>query len=203
MKTPGSDRPSKAPFTFPALLAAGSMAAMILLASLSACRNDIETVRSLDFIDTLPAMTADDIEIIYSEKGKVQIRLVSPRLISKETETEPILVFPDGFTVYFYDSIMKPTSTISADYGISYEKKKLMEARHNVVVVNTQKNEQLNTEELFWDQNKEVIYSETFVKITSGQQVIYGEGLYSKQPFDVMEVYKTSGVLEIKEEPGK
>lgn len=203
MKKPGSDRQSKAPVRLPALLAVGSIAAVILLASLPACRNDIETVRSLEFVDTLPEMTADDIEIIYSERGKVQIRLVSPRLISKEEDDEPILIFPDGFTVYFYDSIMKPTSTISADYGISYEKKKIMEARHNVVVVNTEKDEQLNTEELFWDRNKEVIYSETFVKITSGEQVIYGEGLYSKQPFDVMEVYKTSGVLEIREEPAK
>jgi LPS export ABC transporter protein LptC len=184
------------------LSAAGGIAFFLILVFLSACKNDIQVIRSLDVVDTLPEMSAKDIQIFYSEKGKVQIKLVSPTLITKEEE-ETELIFPDGFMVYFYDTLMNVTSTITADYGISYQKKKLMEARHNVVVVNTEKGETLNTEELFWDRNREVIYSDKFVRITSGEQVINGEGLYSKAPFDQMEVKRVNGVLEIKEEPGR
>jgi len=165
---------------------------------LPSCKNDVQKVLSLDFVDTLPELTARDIEIIYSEKAKVQIKLVSPYLV-KTTEEEPVMYFPEGFTVYFYDSAMHLKSTITADYGISYEKKKLMEARHNVVVENMDKGEKLNTEELFWDRVKQQIYSNKFVKLTTGEQVVTGDGLTSEEPFDEVIITNPKGLIEFKE----
>lgn len=168
---------------------------------LPSCKNDVQTVLSLDVVDTLPALTARDIEIYYSEKAKVQIKLVSPYLVNKTGEEEDLLLFPEGFTVFFYDSAMTLQTTITADYGISYEKKKLMEARHNVVVENKQKAERLNTEELFWDRNKAMIYSNQFVKLTTGENVVTGDGLTSKEPFDELNIHHVQGLLELKDEP--
>jgi LPS export ABC transporter protein LptC len=175
--------------------------AMFFTTSLSSCKNDVQTVLSLDYVDTLPEVNARDIEIYYSERARVQIKLVSPYLVNK-AEEEPVLLFPEGFTVYFYDSLMNVQSTITADYGVSYEKKKIMEARHNVVVENLQKGEKLNTEELFWDRNKQEIYSNKFVRLTTGEQVITGDGLTSKEPFDEILISNPKGLLEFKEEPG-
>ena len=180
-------------------LISGIVALILLSAILPSCKNDVQTVLSLDVVDTLPEMTARDIEIIYSEKAKAQIKLVSPYLVSK-SEDEPLLLFPRGFTVYFYDTAMNITTKITADYGISHENKKLMEARHNVVVENLVKKEKLNTEELFWDRNKGRIYSNKFVRITSGGQVYTGDGLTSVQPFDELEVSNPKGLIEIHEE---
>ena len=163
------------------------------------CKNDVQTVLSLDIVDTLPEMTAKDIEILYSEKARVQIKLVSPYLVNK-TEDEPVLLFPQGFTVYFYDTAMNIQSTITADYGISYEKKKIMEARHNVVVENMEKGEKLMTEELFWDRGKQLIYSNKFVRLTTGEQVVTGDGLTSEEPFDELIILNPKGTIEIKEE---
>ena len=179
------------------------IAGMLTFASatvLPSCQNDVQTVLSLDVVDTLPEMTARDVEIIYSERARVQIKLVSPYLVN-ETKEEPLLIFPEGFTVYFYDSAMNLQSTITADYGISYEKKKLMEARHNVVVENLKKGEKLNTEELFWDRNKQQIYSNKFVRLTTGEQVVTGDGLTSKDPFDEIFITNPKGLLEFKEDP--
>jgi LPS export ABC transporter protein LptC len=169
---------------------------------LPSCKNDVQKVLSLDVLDTLPEMTARDIEILYSEKAKVQIKLISPLLISK-SEEDPVLLFPKGFTVFFYDSAMNLKTTITAEYGISYEKKKLMEARNNVVVENLEKGQKLNTEELFWDRDKQVIYSKKFVKLTSSETVIMGDGLTSEQPFEELIISHPTGPIEIKEEPQK
>ncbi len=171
----------------------GIIAVVLLSTILPSCKNDVQTVLSLDVVDTLPEMTARDIEILYSEKARVQIKLISPLLVSK-SEEEPVLLFPKGFTVFFYDSAMNLKSTITAEYGISYEKKKLMEARNNVVVENLEKEEKLNTEELFWDRDKGLIYSNKFVRITSGGQVYTGDGLTSYQPFDELEVSKSERI---------
>lgn len=181
------------------ILIAAVMVIALSGALFSSCKNDVQTVLSLDYVDTLPEVSARDIEILYSEKGQVQIKLVSSYLVNK-TEEEPVLLFPEGFMVYFYDSAMNLQSTISADYGISYEKKKIMEARHNVVVENMQKGEKLNTEELFWDRGKELIYSNKFVKLTTGEQVITGDGLTSAEPFEELVISNPRGLIEVKEE---
>jgi LPS export ABC transporter protein LptC len=179
-----------------------SIAGLFITAMFPSCKNDVQTVLSLDVVDTLPEMTAKDVQIVYSEKAKVRIKLESPLLVNK-TEEDNTLLFPEGFIVYFYDSAMNIQSTITADYGISYEKKKLMEARHNVVVENLQKGEKLNTEELFWDREKQLIYSNKFVKLTTGEQVITGDGLTSEEPFDEVFITNPKGLLEFKEEPEK
>ncbi len=170
------------------------------LGIMPSCKNDVQTVLSLDIVDTLPELTARDIEILYSEKAKVQIKLVSPYLVNKNEE-EPVLIFPQGFTVYFYDTAMNIQSTITADYGISYEKKKIMEARHNVMVQNLEKGEKLLTEELFWDRVKQVIYTEKFVRLISDEVDIAGDGLTSREPFDEIDIKNPRGPLNFKEEP--
>jgi LPS export ABC transporter protein LptC len=177
------------------------VAALFFTASLPSCKNDVQTVLSLDVVDTLPEMIARNIEIIYSEKAKVQIKLTSPYLVNKTAE-EPELIFPEGFTVFFYDTAMNVKTTITADYGISYEKKKIMEARHNVVVENLEKGEKLNTEELFWDRGKQLIYSNKFVRLSSGngEQVISGDGLKSAEPFEELIIIHPTGPIEIKED---
>jgi LPS export ABC transporter protein LptC len=185
----------------PKLILTG-VTALLFMAMLPACKNDVQTVLSLDVVDTLPAMTAKDVQIMYSERGRVQIKLESPLLVNRP-EQENAMIFPEGFIVYFFDSTMAVQSTITADYGISYEKKKLMEAHRNVVVENMQKGEKLNTEELFWDREKQLIYSNKFVKLTTGEQVITGDGLTSKEPFDEILITNPKGLLEFKEEPGQ
>jgi LPS export ABC transporter protein LptC len=212
MKTPRSGQPNNNSYPLKTsslfrdnaitFFTSGIIAVVLMSMILPSCKNDVQTVLSLDVVDTLPEMTARGIEIIYSEKARVQVKLVSPYLVSK-TDEEPLLIFPEGFTVFFYDTAMTLTTTITADYGISFEKKKLMEARHNVVVENLAKGEKLNTEELFWDRDKGIIYSNKFVKITSGGQVYTGDGLTSVQPFEELEVRNPKGLIEIKDEQAK
>ena len=176
-----------------------SIAVITLTAMLFSCKNDMETIRSLEVVDTIPDMTATDIEMLYSERGYVYIKLTGPKMVQKTAGDEPILEFPEGFEVNFYDTTFQVKSRISGDYGISFEKKKLMEARHNVVVENMETGEKLYTEQLFWDQNKETIYTDKFVRITRGEEVITADGLVSDQEFQTMEFKNPKGPIEFQE----
>jgi LPS export ABC transporter protein LptC len=110
------------------------------------------------------------------------------------------MVFPEGFMLEFYDSLFNITTTITADYGIHYEEKKLMEARKNVVVTNFETGERLDTEELIWDQKKELIFSKKFVKITSEDGVLFGDGLEAEQDFSKRRIINPSGEIEVKDD---
>ncbi len=167
---------------------------------LFACRNEMRDITAFDsMLDTLPGLSAYDIEFTYSDSAKIQIRLTGPTMHSYDGE-DPYLEFPDGFKVLFYDSLMNVQSQIRANYGINYQKRKLMEARGNVIVINYEADEQLNTEELIWDQRKEMIYSNKFVKITTGDGVLYGDGLESDQTFTSRRIINPSGEIMIDEE---
>lgn len=163
---------------------------------LCSCKNDIETIKSLNYSDSLPSEFARDIEVYYSDSGKIQAYLESPLMLNTKGD-EPYMEFPDGFKVIFYDSIMKEKSVITAKYGISYEKTEIMEAKNDVVVLNVEKNEKLETEHLVWDQRKKIIYSEVFIKITSPDEVIFGDGLTSDQDFNRYEIKNPSGEFRI------
>ena len=160
------------------------------------CKNDIKTINELSQVDSLPMEFARDIEVYYSDSGKIQAMLKSPLMVRIE-DKESYFEFPEGFEAIFYDSVMQPQSQITADYGISYEEKKLMEARNNVVVKNISKQEKLTTEHLGWDRMKGIIYSNVFVTITKPDETIYGDGLTSDQNFNFYEVDNPRGEFDI------
>ena len=160
------------------------------------CENDINTINSLSQVDSLPVEQARDIEVYYSDSGNIKAFLVSP-LMKRYEEEDSYYEFPEGFKIILYDSIMKPKSQITANYGIRNEKEKTMEARYNVVVISIEKDEQLETEHLVWEERKKTIYSDVFVKITRSDEVLYGDGLTSDQDFEKYTIKNPTGEFQI------
>ena len=179
-----------------------SIVVILLATMLFACKRDLKTVAAYGEIDTLPELTARNIEYVRSDSGEIQAMLTSP-LMYQYTGDDEYIVFPEGFQVEFFDSVGQIQSRLTAEYGISYQKKKIMEARKNVRIINFEKNEQLDTEKLIWDQRKKIIYSDTTVKITTEEDVLFGTGLEADESFDKYEIFDPSGEMEIEEEDEK
>ena len=176
-----------------------SIIMIFFIVMLFGCKSDIKTIQIYGEIDTLPEMIAKDIEFIRSDSGFVQALLTSP-LMYKYSGDKPYIEFPDGFKIQFYDSLFNVKSFITANYGISYERKKRMEAYKNVVIINNEKNEKLNTEHLIWDQNKKKIFSNVAVKITTKDEVIFGDSLESDETFGKYEIRNPSGTINVKDD---
>ncbi len=170
--------------------------AILSVVMLFACKNDIQTIYSLSQIDSLPLELVIDLEVIYSDSGFIKAKLQSP-LMKKYEEEDSYYEFPEGFKVIFYDSLQNEKSEITANYGINWEKKKIIEAKNNVIVFNRIKNEKLETEHLIWDQKKGIIFSDVFITITKPDAVIYGDGLTSDQNFNHYNITNPTGELEI------
>ena len=168
----------------------------LVVVMLSSCKNDLQQIHSLTMTDSMPEEIAYDIELTYSDSGRVKAFLEGPYMTRSGVE-EPVIEFPDGFRVIFYDSAALPKSEITAKYGIMFEKDKKMEARNNVVVKNIAKNEMLETEHLIWERKTGVIYSDVFIKITKPDQVLFGDGLRSDENFDSYEIKNPTGELSI------
>ena len=178
-----------------------SIVVILSATMLFACENDMQTINSFSIDDSLPDETARDIEVIYSDSGRVMIKLISPRLNRYETK-DPYIEFPEGLQLLFFDSVMNVKSELTANYGISWEKKKLMEVKDDVVITNYEKNEILNTEHIVWDKKKKKIYSEVFVKRTNNDGVMYGDGFTADENLNTYKLLRPRGVFTVDDETG-
>jgi LPS export ABC transporter protein LptC len=156
------------------------------------------TVIKLSSKDSIPDIAITQVHVKQSEMGKITLELTAPRMISYQKQ-EAYTEFPDGLKIIFFDSIMQPKSELTANYGISYDSKRTMEARGNVVVRNFLKQEQLNTESLLYDRNAKKVSTTEFVKITTPDRIIMGKGMESDELFDNWAIKNVTGTIYVEE----
>jgi LPS export ABC transporter protein LptC len=147
-----------------------------------------------------PSIAIENTEIIYSEDAIIKIKITSPEINRYLEIEEPYSEFPKGLHVQFFDSTQTPTSSIRANYAIFNEKENLWTAENNVVAVNEEEGDTLNTEYLVWDMNKKKIYSDRFVRVVNKDGIIHGTGFESNQDFSNWKIKKTSGTINIENE---
>lgn len=159
------------------------------------CVNDMNKVKLYSKGQVTPQETARSIKIIYSDSAKVKVELTAP-VLNHYSNENPYVEMPKGMKAVFYNDRMEVKSTLDADYGVRYELEQKMEARKNVVVVN-EKGERLNTEHLIWDEKKEKLLSDDFVKITTKDEIFYGNGFEANQDFSKYRIYKLKGTISL------
>ncbi len=167
---------------------------------LFSCENDIKEVESLTHLKKEPINKGKNVELIYSESADVKIKILAPLSEEYEEKDNHYIEMTEGIKVLFYDSLLNISSTLTANYAIQRVSKNIMEAKDNVVVVND-KGERLNTEHLVWAQDSSKIYSDVFVKITTEDEIIMGNGMEANQDFSKWKIHKIKGTINIKEEP--
>ena len=171
---------------------------LVCLTALFSCENDLEKVKLYSKGKTSPQESAKNIKIFYSDSARLEVEITSPLLNRYETEN-PYVEMPKGFHATFYDDKLEVKSKLQADYGIRFEREQKMEAKKNVSVVN-QKGDILNTEHLIWDERKEKLYSKDFVKITTKDEIIYGNGFEANQDFTKYKIFNIKGIITLNNE---
>lgn len=145
---------------------------------------------------TGPVIENKDVFTLYSDSAKLMIRLKAP--VQQEFQGGDG-VFPKGFNVEFFQQPGEVTSTMRANYGKQDKGREIYYAQGDVQVHNIKKGEKLETEELYWDRRRRKIYTDKFVKITTPNRVVTGQGLRSDQNFENYTIQKITGVFDLEE----
>jgi LPS export ABC transporter protein LptC len=140
-----------------------------------ACKNDYETIQALTTESNLPDVTGFDIEMAYTDSGILKGKIIAPEVLQYNQKEEPYYEFPKGMKTVFYDTNGIEVSYIQSNYGIYYIEKQLWEGRYHVVGQNYSTGERLETEQIFFDQQDNRIYSDKFTTITNADGVFTGE----------------------------
>ncbi len=161
------------------------------------CENDLKEVEQLTQKEKLPLKKGKNVQLIYSEKAAVKIKVSAPKMEEYASEN-PYLEMSEGIEVIFFDSLKQVNTTLTANYAIHRINENIMEAKNDVVVVN-EKGEKLNTEHLVWKQDSAKIYSDEFVKITTEDEILMGEGFEANEDFTKWKINKIKGTILLKE----
>lgn len=143
-----------------------------------------------------PLRIGEQVEMYYTENNAVKVKMEADKVFEFENGDRE---FPEGIYLEFYDENGALESTLRANEAFYNQKEQQWRGRGDVQVKNIEKDEQLNTEELFWKPAEERIFTEKFVTIRQQTDVIYGQGLEAKQDMSDYVIKKPEGIFSVED----
>ncbi|MFM7858696.1 MAG: LPS export ABC transporter periplasmic protein LptC [Flammeovirgaceae bacterium] len=144
-----------------------------------------------------PLRVAHDFTTYTTEKDHVKAYLKAKTVFEFQNGDRE---FPRGVYIEFMDTLGNVTSTLKANTAYYFKVDNKWRGRGNVEVKNIEKNQQLNTEELFWYPGTQKISTEKFVTIRDFNDVAYGTGLDAAQDMSNYTLKNPKGTMEVKEQ---
>lgn len=175
---------------------------MIFMAGiLFSCINDIDTIQKVTYDPTAPDEVTTDLEVFYNDSGAAQIR-IQAKLAETYTHPQRITKLKDGIKVDFFTSSGKIVSTLTALYGeVNFETGKMF-VQDSVQLKNHEKNQILETEQLFWNQKDSTVYTYKNVVVRTPKDILYGRGIRSKHTLsqDKFQFFEPYGEINVSKE---
>ena len=171
---------------------------LLLSIVLVACTNDPKLVQEFVSDKEQAIEQIKGAELLHTENGKLKVRILTNK-IERFKDQQPGLIFSEHMEVYFYNDSSELKSTLMANDASIDEDTKIMLAQNNVVLTSND-NKKLETEELVWDEIKNKIYTDKKVKITTGKEVVYGQGFTSNADFSQYSITKIYGTFDLETE---
>ena len=167
----------------------------VLWAGCSRSKNEV--VKGFDDAAEVPTLRTLDVMTLISDSGVTRYRIKAPEWLIFENAKEPYWYFPQGLHVEKFDSVFATEALIQGDTATYFKNKQLWRLDKNVRIENM-KEETFLTSQIFWDQRKREIYSDSFIHIETPDEVIEGYGFTSNEQMTRYKIRRTSGIFPIK-----
>lgn len=162
----------------------------------NSCENDLSKLPGNEALKELDADRASEVTFLYSENGKTKARLYTKEFIGNDNARPPYIDFKKGVKMELFDENLQVESIVTAKTARYYNKDGNVIAKDSVVARNI-KGEKLQTEELIWNRKLEKFYTDKFVRITTENQVTWGEGLEANQDFSHVIIENQRGSIPV------
>lgn len=170
----------------------------VLLAVVLACNEPKVETRQVFTQDDVAVEVGKDVEILYSDSAVVRVRVTGPVLHNHSGPDKVRQEFPEGIKMEFLLPDQSVRSVLTSKTATRYQDEGKIIARDSVVI-NTVKQEKLETEELIWDEKTAKIRTDKFVKVSQPGEVIYGFGLEAEQDFSYWRILVPKGRIKVQQ----
>ncbi|TBN02689.1 LPS export ABC transporter periplasmic protein LptC [Hyunsoonleella flava] len=168
----------------------------LFLIMLTSCTNNLKDVQNIGISDNEPIGVAENINLKYTDSGKVKAILKSPKMYDYSNMKFAYNEFTDGVNLELFEDGKK--SVVISDYAIIYNKTNIIDLQGNVKIT-THSNDTLFAEQLYYDQEKNWLFTNKPVTFRTGQDIINGNGFDSNSKFTNAEVLEITGLITVDE----
>ena len=170
---------------------------ILLVTMFFSCNNSFKEVQKMGVSENEPIGIAENINLKHTDSGRVTANLLSPKMLDFTNRNFPYNEFPDGIVLNLYDE-QNNKSTVVSDYAIVYDQTDLLDLQGNVVIT-TSDNRVLKTDQLFYNQKKEWLFTNKPVIFKSETDIINGNGFDSNSKFTNAEVLEVTGIITVED----
>ena len=170
---------------------------LFFVAMFFSCNNTLKEVQNVGIETYVPMSVAENINTKYTDSGRLTSILISPKMLNFSNRDFPFYEFPEGINLTMFDD-EDQKSTIQSDFAIVYNKTDIIDLQGNVVLT-TSTNDTLFTEQLFYDQKKEWLFTNHPVKFRTKDYITNGNGFDSNKNFTNAQVLEVMGRIFVDE----
>ena len=165
---------------------------------LAGCQGLDDSAAQKPVLYTGPIVETTNVVTLFSDSARLKFRLRAP-LEQKYEQGD--MWYRRGVLLTFFDRTGRVQNTLRGNVGHFDKAKNLYHVKGHVQVQSAVKKQQLDTEELFFDQNKQRIYTDQFVRIETDTEVLTGTGLTANQDFSRYTILHPPGTFALKDAP--
>ncbi len=177
-----------------------ALGVMVMFLLFSACSGrKKELGKAITERDSLPVLDTRGVTTLISDSGITRYRIVTEEWLMFDRKNPPYWAFEKGVYLENFDSLFQVEASIKSDTAYFFNKEGLWKLMGNVHIQNLQ-GEKFDTQLLYWDQNKQKVYSDKFIRIEQPDRIITGRGFESNQQMTVYTIHKPEGIFYLDDE---
>lgn len=169
----------------------------VLLTAGAACRRD----RKISVADrlspkTMPTMSTTNVATFISDSGIIQYKIVSPLWYVYDAVDTPYWRFPKGLYLRKYDRRFRVIASVAADSARYLKNERIWRLDGNVELKKAPK-DMFQTPQLFWNERKGILYSDSFIHIETATHVLEGYGFVSNDRLTSYRIIRPTGIFPV------
>ena len=164
------------------------------------CQNDFDKVQKVGVLQNQPIGEAENIDLKYTEVQedttvKLLANLLSPKMLDYSNRDFDFSEFPEGIELKVYDENNNKT-TITSNYAIVYNETDIIDLRDDVVVA-THDGDTLYTEQLYYNEKLEWVFTDESFTFKRKSGPTHGYGFDSDKTFKKFQMHEMGGEIEV------
>ncbi len=173
---------------------------LALVVSLSGCKDDGKLgVASRIDPKKMPTMSTVNVSTLISDSGITQYKIVSPLWNVYDEVDTPYWIFPKGIYLQKFDRKFNVVASVAADSAKYFRMLNLWKLDGNVEL-KKEPGELFLTQQLFWDQRRNRLYSDSFIHIETPDRMLEGHGFESNDQLTKYTIRRPTGIFPVDED---
>lgn len=172
---------------------------MLIVAAMAftACQEEHkEVVEGTIDPERVPTMMTRNVETLISDSGILRYRITSPLWLMFDEARVPKWLFPKGLKLERFNELFVKDATIECDSATYFKDNQLWRLDGHVKISNTL-DEKFLTQQLYWDQRRHTVYSDSFIHIERSDRVLEGLGFRSNEKLTSYKINQVQGIFPV------